>query len=124
MDVLICPFIPGLCDMDFKALVESETPLDKKERALFTWLFETEKELLQGKLPPTNLQETLLECATSTAVKPNRLLRDLYSRVFVLVFSVGGVRTLFDTIASIQQLLANKKTDDILVKWCVKVFCT
>ena len=55
----------------------------------------------------------------STAPRPVKLLRDLYARVFVLIYQFGESRSLFDTVSLIQNQLAAKKIEDYTIRCCL-----
>ena len=51
-----------------------------------------------------------------TDPKPNRPIRQIGARCFILLYNNGDSRSLFDTLSGVQNLLANKKLEDVQIK--------
>ena len=67
-----------------------------------------------------NIEKLLLKyLSSSSIVRPSRPIRQIIARSFVYLYSNGDCRTLFDTLAACQNILANKKLDDQAVKLAV-----
>jgi len=64
----------------------------------------------------TPLESQLMQFITSTTIKPTRLLRSIYSRIYVLLFDRGDTHNLFDIVTAVQAHLA-KKTNHSDITW-------
>lgn len=53
----------------------------------------------------TNLEKQLLKFISSITPKPQRPIRQLIARIFVIIYIKGDSRTLFDTITALQSLV-------------------
>ena len=63
------------------------------------------------KLSQQQLEKTLLKYLSSTSPKPTRPIRQLIARCFVIIYTLGDTRTLFDTLAATQAIVARKVED-------------
>ena len=118
-------------------LSNSSFLLDKKELLLFQWLSRLEKDLANHPVVSwklisqdltsaiflqanqKHLESLLLKYLSSLSPKPNQSTRRLIARCFNVIYSKGDHRTLFDSMAAIQNLFVSKKsasTDDMMVK--------
>jgi hypothetical protein len=86
---------------------------DKKEELLFQWLSQLERELLDAD-NVTELQPTIEKDLFRYINTPlsSKLIRELISNCFLLIYSKGDGRTVFDTLSSLQAILASKKLDE------------
>ncbi len=104
--------------LDDKKLQQLDTE-EKKELLIFQWLSNLEKQLLKTK-PDLEIQDILItnlyKYLTLLSPKPKRQTRNIISRCLVIIYEKGDNRTLFDTLSKLQNLLANKNLQDILVK--------
>eukprot|EP00842_Homolaphlyctis_polyrhiza_P005067 jgi/Hompol1/5561/HPOL_004542-RA len=101
--------------------IEAIDSHEKRELALFQWLSSLERELLKAtretiKPHQELLEKKLLKYIGSQVVRPSRPSRQLVARCLIVLYHRGDPRTLFDTLAAIQSMLANKKLDDLAVK--------
>ncbi|RUP46507.1 armadillo-type protein [Jimgerdemannia flammicorona] len=83
---------------------------DKQEIFLFQWLAHLERELKtvnQDVLRRSQyvLEKTLLRITALSSVKPRRPIRRLLARAFVLLYTRGETRTLFDTVTALHSLV-------------------
>ncbi|KAI8819328.1 armadillo-type protein [Fimicolochytrium jonesii] len=90
---------------------------EKKEVFLIQWLSFVERDLNKVdaatvKPAQAELEKTLLKRLTSTAPKPTRPIRQSVARCLALLYAKGDGRTLFDTLAAIQAIVASKKPED------------
>ncbi|KAH6568612.1 hypothetical protein BASA60_008568 [Batrachochytrium salamandrivorans] len=111
---------------DDKSLDICDTP-ERRELALLKWLSTLEKDLQSttiGVLKPrqADLEKLLLKYLGTRVVRPSRPIRELIARSFVLIYHKGDQRSLFDTVAAIQNMLSNKKTDDLAIRISL-VYC-
>ncbi|KAL5034281.1 hypothetical protein BDV3_003842 [Batrachochytrium dendrobatidis] len=111
---------PASFAFDEKRLNACDTP-ERQELLLFQWLSGLEKDLgstTKDILKPhqPNLEKLLLKFLGNRDIKPSRPIRELIARTFVLIYHKGDQRSLFDTLAAIQNLLSNKKSDDPAVR--------
>ncbi|KAL2916610.1 hypothetical protein HK105_203722 [Polyrhizophydium stewartii] len=111
---------PESFSFDDRRIESTEAP-EKRELALFQWLSSLEKDLgktSKDALKPHQaaLEKLLLKYLASPFVKPSRPIRELIARCLVMMYHKGDQRSLFDSLAAAQTMLANKKLDDPAVK--------
>ncbi|KAJ3413597.1 hypothetical protein HDV05_007822 [Chytridiales sp. JEL 0842] len=113
----------GLATLD-ERIQQADSP-EKKEQVVFQWLASLEKELLQIpaesvketlKTTQSNLEKALVKQISSQSPKATRPLRQLISRIFIILYSRGETRSLFDTVVAIQGILNAKKPEDVSVR--------
>ncbi|RGB29005.1 armadillo-type protein [Rhizophagus diaphanus] len=83
---------------------------EKQELYVFNWLANLEREIKKIdkdtiKQCQTNLEKQLLKFISSITPKPQRPIRQLIARIFVIIYIKGDSRTLFDTITALQSLV-------------------
>lgn len=71
-----------------------------------------------------HLEQLLLKYLAASSPKPNQATRRLIARCFIVIYSKGDQRTLFDTVVSIQSMFLNRKIDDVAIKLYEHRFCT
>ncbi|KAJ3277917.1 hypothetical protein HK104_002844, partial [Borealophlyctis nickersoniae] len=108
------PSIPDSFALDENKLSAADP--EKKELYLFQWLSSLERDLRKAdkdtvKAAQANLEKTLLKYLTIGTPKPTRPIRQLIARCFVVIYSTGDTRTLFDTLAATQAVVAKKVED-------------
>ncbi|KAJ3334341.1 hypothetical protein HDU76_000034 [Blyttiomyces sp. JEL0837] len=101
---------------------KAETP-ELKEQALFQWLYSVERDLLKNASrkevivgSQTTLEKLLIKFLTTASPKPSRPIRRMIARIFVLIYTDGETRSLFDTLAAIQGHLSQRRLDDLTLK--------
>ena len=67
------------------------------------------------------LEKTLFKLLNSALPRPSRPLRQIIGRIYVLAFTHGETRSLFEVLASLQGILNQKKLDDVTIKMQVFV---
>jgi hypothetical protein len=102
--------------------------VDQKELLVFQWLSSLEKDLANAsrvntskhqdlmKKHQTVLESFLIGYINCISPKPSKPTRHLISSCFNLIYLKGDHRNVFDTIASFQSLLNNKKTENTAIK--------
>ncbi|KAJ3091723.1 hypothetical protein HK102_013667 [Quaeritorhiza haematococci] len=94
---------------------------EKKELYLFQWFSALEKDLKTCqpdfiKEHQAKIEKTLLKYMNSANPKPSRPVRHLIGRIFVVLYSRGDQRTLFDTLTGTQTIASSKKFDDPAIR--------
>ncbi|KAI7854364.1 armadillo-type protein [Circinella umbellata] len=110
------PSIPEAFTLDEQKLQGAEIS-DKQELYLLQWLAQVEREcktidsdILKRAQP--QLEKTLLRLISLGTAKPRRPIRFLIGRCFVLCYTRGETRMLFDTVTALHSLInANKSID-------------
>ncbi|KAF9228616.1 clathrin-coated vesicle protein [Gyrodon lividus] len=97
---------------------EDQLAGDNGQIYLFQWLASLEKSLKevvvdQLKAMQPSVEETLLKviCGSDSYPSPGRGLRNLAARCFVLQYSRGDSRTLFDTLRTLLKTVGDTKID-------------
>ncbi|KAJ3381907.1 hypothetical protein HDU92_005075 [Lobulomyces angularis] len=96
---------------------------DKKDLVLFQWLsalenFITLAEKEELMKQQQQITSTIINFINTTSPKPNRPIRNLMSRCLCSLYTKlkDDTRTLFDTLQTLQKILALKKVDDPQIK--------
>lgn len=105
---------PDAFYFDEQKLIAAGTT-EKQEIFLFQWLAHLERELKTAsqevlKTSQYLLEKTLLRIISLSSVKSRRPIRRLIARVFVLLYTRGETRTLFDTVTTLHGLVPAGKT--------------
>ncbi|KAI8913251.1 armadillo-type protein [Gorgonomyces haynaldii] len=107
--------------------IQSADSLEKKEVFVLQWLSSLEKDLqsiTRDVLKPyqETLEKQLINYLNTTEPKPSKPTRHLIAQCFNNIYTNGDPRTVFDTIAAIQNILNNKKLTEPSIKIaCVHV---
>ncbi|KAJ6560948.1 clathrin-coated vesicle protein [Mycena sp. CBHHK59/15] len=98
---------------------ESEITGENGEMYLFQWLSSTEKSITDATLEHLKSKQADLEAALVKVVLaqdpypvPGRALRNCVARCFILLYTRGETRTLFDTLQTVIKVIADFKTAD------------
>ncbi|KAI7871589.1 armadillo-type protein [Spinellus fusiger] len=112
----VTPSIPNIFVLDEKKLQSSECA-EKQELYVFQWLAQVERtcktistDTLKKAQPL--LEKTLLKLISLATAKPRRPIRFLIRRCFVLLYTRGDTRSLFDTVTALHSLVGASKNID------------
>ncbi|KAI9365449.1 armadillo-type protein [Zopfochytrium polystomum] len=114
--------LPSLA-INIEERVAAADSIEKKEQIVFQWLSSVERDLERSSTEKAaiaaaqpSVQALLFKILTGTVPRPTRPIRQLVGRIYVLIFTLGETRTLFDCLASIQGILNQKKLDDVTIR--------
>ncbi|KAG1473645.1 hypothetical protein G6F56_000838 [Rhizopus delemar] len=110
------PGIPDIFILDEQKIQPSENT-EKQELYVLQWLAQIEREsktmdaeLLKKSQPI--LEKSLFRLISLATVKPRRPIRFLIGRCYIILYTRGDARTLFDTVTALHSLIgANKNID-------------
>ncbi|KAI9022185.1 hypothetical protein CLU79DRAFT_175490 [Phycomyces nitens] len=108
--------IPDVFVLDENKLQATES-VDKQELYVLQWLAQVERECksinidILKKAQPL-LEKTLLKLISLATAKPRRPIRFLIGRCFVLLYTRGDTRSLFDTVTALHSLVGASKNID------------
>ena len=106
---------PDSFNFDEEKLNSLDT-VEKRELLLFQWLSTLEKDLIKfGIKEQPKIEQFLMKYLNNSVIHPNKPTRHLISRCFVILYSSGDQRSLFDTLTQMQSILS-KKLDDNYIK--------
>ncbi|ORZ22294.1 armadillo-type protein [Absidia repens] len=108
--------IPEAFNFDEQRLQSAETQ-EKQELYLLQWLAQVEREI---KTIPVDtlkraqpvLEKTLLRFISLSTAKPRRPIRFLIGRCYVLLYTRGDTKQLFDTVTALHSLISASKNID------------
>lgn len=108
--------VPEVFRLDEQKIQPSENT-EKQELYVLQWLAQVERELktidieILKKSQPT-IEKTLLRLISLATAKPRRPIRFLIGRCYVILYTKGETRSLFDTVTALHSLIsANKNID-------------
>ncbi|KAI8611756.1 armadillo-type protein [Chytriomyces sp. MP71] len=115
--------LPGV---DLDARLAGLDTSEKREQHLFQWLSSVERMLAKtdfGRLKVTflpSVEKILVRILNMTvcasAPRPSKPVRDTVARIYAIIFEKGDARSLPDALAAIQNILSQKKHDELAVK--------
>ncbi|KAI8967355.1 hypothetical protein BDF20DRAFT_900626 [Mycotypha africana] len=105
--------IPSIFVIDEQKIKPSEN-IEKQELYVFQWLALVEREIKTTEIDVLKksqpvIEKTLLQLISLTTAKPRRPIRFLIGRCFVILYTRGDTRTLFDTVTALHSLINAKK---------------
>ncbi|KAG0172348.1 hypothetical protein DFQ30_010665 [Apophysomyces sp. BC1015] len=108
--------IPDVFVLDEQKLQATESA-EKQELYLLQWMAQVERECKLTDLDTLKhsqplLEKTLLKLISLATAKPRRPIRFLIGRCFVLLYTRGETRSLFDTVTALHSLIAASKNID------------
>ncbi|KAG2232739.1 hypothetical protein INT48_009265 [Thamnidium elegans] len=108
--------IPDVFKLDEQKILPSENT-EKQELYVLQWLAQVEREIktidvdVLKKSQPF-IEKTLFRLISLATAKPRRPIRFLIGRCYVILYTRGDSRTLFDTVTTLHSLIsANKNID-------------
>ncbi|CAO3620701.1 unnamed protein product [Cunninghamella echinulata] len=108
--------IPEIFIFDEHKLETADTS-EKQELYLLQWLAQVEREIKIVtedvlKQSQATLEKTLLRLISLSTAKPRRPIRYLIGRCYVILYTRGDTRQLFDTITALHSLVSASKNID------------
>ncbi|CEG80418.1 hypothetical protein RMATCC62417_14760 [Rhizopus microsporus] len=108
--------IPDVFLLDEQKIQPSETT-EKQELYVLQWLAQVERESKTidvetlKKTQPV-LEKSLLRLISLASARPRRPIRFLIGRCYIILYTRGDTRTLFDTVTALHSLIAANKNID------------
>ncbi|KAL4206381.1 hypothetical protein CU097_005637 [Rhizopus azygosporus] len=108
--------IPDIFLLDEQKVQPSETT-EKQELYVLQWLAQVEREsktidVETLKKAQPILEKSLLRLISLASARPRRPIRFLIGRCYIILYTRGDTRTLFDTVTALHSLIATNKNID------------